>query len=96
MRLVAEYKDIKGNAKNIKQVANLRAKQTHFLKALEVEYSDEIIDLDLKHSKYKMSLRGILMGIKTWGDNPVNLFHAVSNSWKGNRVAFAFIPSHSN
>ena len=30
MRLVAEYKDVKGNARNIKTIANLRAKQAHF------------------------------------------------------------------
>ena len=68
MRLVAEYRDIKGNPNNLKKVANLRAKQAHFLQAIETEYSDEILNLDVMHSKYRMTLRQMIMDIKTWGE----------------------------
>ena len=35
------------------------------------------------------------MDIKTSGDHPANLFHAVNESWKGDRMVFSFSPSHT-
>ena len=96
MRLVAEYKDVKGNINSIKKIANLRAKQTHFLAALENDSSDEILNLDIQHSTLKTSLREMIMEIQTWGETPSNLFHAVNQAWRGDKMIFSFIPSHAN
>ena len=93
MRLVAEYKDVKGNINNIKKIANLRAKQTHFLAALENDNSEEILNLDIQHSTLKTSLREMIMEIQTGGSN---LFHAVNTAWRGDKMIFSFIPSHAN
>lgn len=65
MRLVAEYKDVKGNVNNIKKIANLRIKQSHFLAALYNDNSDDILNLDVQHSTLKTSLREMIMEIKT-------------------------------
>ena len=61
MRLIPEYKDIKGNINTIKKVTNLRAKQARFLKALECESSDGIMYLDVTSSTLNLSLREIII-----------------------------------
>ena len=96
MRLVAEYRDVKGNANNIKKVSNLRAKQTHFAAALQDAPTDDIMNIDVQHSVLKNSLREIIMNIKTWDERKTNLFHGVDKAWRGNKIIFRFIPSHAN
>ena len=56
MHLVAEYRDVKGNINNIKKLAKLRGKQIHFFQKLGSELSEEILSLDVMHSKLKMIL----------------------------------------
>ena len=94
MRLIAEYRDVKGNIHNIKKLANLRGKQAHFCQKLGNELSEDILNLDVMHSKLKMTLREMIMGIQSWDANPSNLFHAVNESWKGDRIVFSFTPYH--
>ena len=53
IRLIAEYRDVKGNIHNIKKLANLRGKQTHFCQKLGNELSEDILNLDVMHSKLK-------------------------------------------
>jgi len=96
MRLVAEYKDVKGNINNIKKVSNLRAKQTHFSAALQDDASDDIMNIDVQHSVLKTSLREIIMGIKTMDERKINLFHGVDKAWRGDKIIFRFIPSNAN
>ena len=96
MRLVAEYREVKGNVTNIRKLANLRAKQSHFVAALDNFMSDDIMNLDVQHSKLKTSLRELIMGVKTWDETPSNLFHAVNTSWRGDKIVFSFIPSHAD
>ena len=50
MRLVPEFKEIKGNLKIVQKVANLRAKQAHFLKAIVNVSSEDILGLDVTTS----------------------------------------------
>ena len=63
MRLIPEYRDIKGNVSNIKKVANIRAKQAHFLKALDNDSTDDIMNLDVTQSTLNLTLREIIMSI---------------------------------
>lgn len=95
MRLIPEYKDIEGNINNIKKVANLKAKKAHFLKALSYETSDIIMDLDITHSTLKLTLRGMVMSIKSWDEKPSTLFHGVNQSWKGSKIKFSYLPTHA-
>ena len=94
MRLIAKYRDVTVNVNNIKKFANLRGIQTHFTKKLGNEMLDDIINLDVVHSKLKMSLREMITGIKLWDTNPLNLFHPVNETWKGDRIVFSFTPFH--
>ena len=64
MRLVAEFKEVKGNLVNIKKLANLRGKQAHFTQKLYPEFSDDILNLDVQHSTMKKTLRELIMGIQ--------------------------------
>ena len=96
MRLIPEYRDIKGNVSNIKKVANIRAKQAHFLKALENDSTDDIMNLDVTHSTLNLTLREMIMSIQSWGDYEANLFHGINQSWKGNKITFSFLPMQSN
>ena len=74
----------------------MSAKQAQFLQAIETENSDEILNMDTKHSMFNMTLREMIMNIKTGGENPVQLFHGVGASWRGESFTFAFIPSNAN
>jgi len=70
MRLIAEYRDIKGNTNNIRKVANLRCKQSNFLQALDSQISEDIICLDSRHSRIDNTLRELIMGIKSRDIHP--------------------------
>ena len=94
MRLVAEYKEVKGNIVNIKKHCNLRAKQAHFTKKLGSVFSEDIMNLDVVHSTLGKSLREMIMQIKTWDAQRANMFHAVNLSWKGDKIVFSFPPSN--
>ena len=95
MRLVPEFKEIKGNLKIVSKVANLRAKQAHFLKAIVNISSEDILSLDAKTSASPKTLRERIMGIKSWTDGTSTLFHAVNESWDGNRVVFTCTPPNA-
>ena len=79
---------------NIKKLANLWGKQMHFCQKLGNELSSDILNLDVVHSKLKISLREMIMSINSWDTNPSNLFRAVNKSWKGDRIVFSFISTH--
>ena len=66
------------------------------MKAIETEDSDEILTMDTQHSSYNMALHEMILHIKTRGDNPVQLFHGVGASRRGELFTFAFFPSHTN
>ena len=96
MRLVPEYNDIKGNHNTVRKVANLRAKQTHFLMAMNHVSSDDIINLDIITSSSDKTLRELIMGISNWGTSEATLFHAVNESWDKSKVIFTFSPSFAD
>ena len=95
MRLVPEYNEIKGNLKIVQKVANLRAKQAHFLRAIVNITSEDILSLDVVTSASPQTLREKIMGVKSWTGDKATLFHAVNESWDGNRVVFTCTPTHA-
>jgi len=76
-------------------LANLRYKQSHFLQALDAHLSDDILCLDNRNTSLDKTLRELMMGIKSWGNQPSNLFHAVNDSWKGDKTVFSFLPTRA-
>ena len=78
MRLVPEFREIKGNQVIVNKVANLRAKQAHFLQAITSVSSDDILSLDVITSGSTKSLRELIMEIKAWTNSSSTLFHTVN------------------
>ena len=95
MRLIPEFREIKGNQLIVQKVANLRAKQAHFLQAITSITSDDIINLDVTTSSSPKTLRQRIMEIKSWSGTESTLFHAVNESWDGNKTVFTFTPPHA-
>ena len=95
MRLVPEFVEIKGNQAIVQKVANLRAKQSHFLQAIVHISSEDIINLDVKTSSSPITLRQRIMEIKSWTGTKSTLFHAVNESWDGNRIVFTCTPPNA-
>ena len=60
-------------------------------------YSEDILNLNLVHFTLNKSLREISVGIKSLGEIPVNLFHAVNESQKRDKMVllFPFCNEHS-
>ena len=95
MRLVPEFVEIKGNQAIVQKVANLRAKQSHFLQAIVHISSEDIINLDVTTSSSPITLRQRIMEIKSWTGTKSTLFHAVNESWDGNRIVFTCTPPNA-
>ena len=65
MRFIADYRDMKDNLNTIKKLTDIRGRKTNFTQKLGSEMSDDILSLDVAHSKYKISLRKMIMGTKS-------------------------------
>ena len=92
MRLVAEYRDVKGNATNITKVVNLRAKQTHFTAALVNADTDDIINLDVQYSILKTSLRELIMNIKH--GVALSLIYSMESIGRGGAIKLSSVLFH--
>lgn len=81
---------MKGNLGNMKKLINLHGKQTYFTQKLGNELSDDILNLDVTHSKLKISSREMIVGIQSCNDTLLNPFHVANKSREGDRVVFCF------
>ena len=96
MRLVAEFREVKGNPANSGKHNRLRVRQSNFLSMIEGCPNDDICDLDWKEPKLKnKSLRDLIMSIKSnVSTTPGTLFHGVGQDWKG-RFVFTYLSNKS-
>ena len=94
MRLISEYRKVKGNPTNSAKHTRLRIRQANFLKMLNGCPGDDIAQLDFKAPKLgNQSLRDMIMAIQSNNDKtPGSLFHSVGMDWKG-RYVFSYIAS---
>ena len=74
---------------------NLRDNQAHISIVLDNKISEIIMNLDIQHSKLDMSLREMILSIKSWDANPSNLFHVVNELWKRDKFFCSVTTSHS-
>ena len=89
MRLVVEFKEVRGNATMIAKHTRLRARQASFTSAIEGTISEDIQMLD--YEKEGMTLRDMIMSIQSRNSQtPGKLFHAVGRDWKG-RFVFNYL-----
>ena len=97
MRLVSEYREVKGNPVNMGKHMRLRVRQANFKAMMMALPNDEIMMLDYKDKELEnKSLREMVMEIKSSNPKtPGNLFHAVGQDWKG-RYTFMFLKSKEN
>ena len=84
MRLVSEFREVKGNSIMMGKHIRLRVRQSSFLGMILGHPSDEIMLLDYIPKRGKRTLRSLIMSIQSQNDKtPGNLFHAVGKDWKG-------------
>ena len=97
MRLVSEYREVKGNTINSRKHTRLRIRQANFVNMLHGCPNDDICQLDWKAKDLKeKSLRDLIMEIQSNNkDTPGPLFHGVGQDWKG-RMVFSFLANKSN
>ena len=97
MRLISEYRDVKGNSTNSKKHTRLRIRQANFAHMLHGCPNDDICQLDWKADNLKhKSLRELIMEIQSnHKDTPGTLFHGVGMDWKG-RIVFSYLSNKSN
>ena len=97
MRLVSEYREVKGNTINSRKHTRLRIRQANFVNMLHGCPNDDICQLDWKANDLKeKSLRDLIMEIQSNNkDTPGPLFHGVGQDWKG-RMVFSFLANKSN
>ena len=63
---------------------------------LDSKNTQNIMNLDLTHSKLNLTLREMIIDIKDIESKKVSFFHAINLSWKGGRVSFSVLPSKAN
>ena len=84
MRLVSEFREVKGNSIMMGKHIRLRVRQSSFLSMIVGQPADEIMLLDFIPKGGKHTLRTRIMGIQSQNpETPGNLFHAVGKDWKG-------------
>ena len=97
MRLVSEYREVKGTILNMGKHMRLRVRQDNFRAMMMAVPNDDIMMLDYQDKELdNKTLREMVMGIKSSNpDTPGNLYHAVGQDWKG-RYTFMFLKSKEN
>ena len=91
MRLVSEFREVKGNIVNMGKHMRLRVRQANFRAMIEGLPNDDIMQLDYAPTKDSKTLREMIMNIEsTEPKTPGKLFHAVGQDWKG-RFTFVFL-----
>ena len=94
MRLVPEFKEVRGNSWMTEKHTRLRTRQASFSSLIEGYYSDDIQMLDYEDEG--LTLREMLMTIQSKNpETPGNLFHAIGRDWKG-RVIFNFLKNKAD
>ena len=89
MRLVSEFREVRGNAIMVGKHSRLRVRQASFISLVEGHPSDDIQMLDYEDEG--ITLRGLIMDIQSRNPNtPGNLFHAVGKDRKG-RIIFNYL-----
>ena len=84
MRLVSEFREVKGNTLMMGKHTRLRIRQSSFLSMITGHPQDEIMLLDFIPKGGERTLRSMVMGIQSLNPStPGNLFHAVGKDWKG-------------
>ena len=96
MRLVSEFREVKGNTVMMGKHTRLRVRQSSFLSMTIGHPADDIMLLDFIPKGQKASLRNLIMGIQSQNvDTPGNLFHAVGKDWKG-RIVLNYLELKKN
>ena len=94
MRLVAEFKEVRGNSTLIGKHTRLRLRQASFISLIEGHPSDDVQLLDYEDEG--TTLRQMVMSIQSRNpQTPGNLFHAVGRDWKG-RFIFNFLKNKAD
>ena len=94
MRLVSEFREVKGNTTMMSKHTRLRVRQASFSALISGHPSDDIQLLDYEDGG--ITLRSLIMGIESRNPStPGNLFHAVGKDWKG-RIIFNFLKNKSD
>ena len=91
MRLISEFREVKGNPTMMGKHMRLRLRQASFMALCKGHPNDDIMLLD--YAVGGKTLRGMIMSIQSTNDlTPGNLFHAIGQDWKG-RYTFNFLKS---
>ena len=94
MRLVSEFREVRGNTVMMGKHARLRVRQASFLSSIEGYPSDDIQMLDYEDNG--VTLRELMMSIQSRNEQtPGNLFHSVGKDWRG-RIIINFLRSKSD
>ena len=94
MRLVSEFREVKGNVQVMGKHTRLRVRQARFNAMIEGYPSDDIQMMDYEDGG--ITLRGLIMSIHSRNpDTPGNLFHAVGKNWKG-RIVFSYLKNKTD
>ena len=89
MRLVSEFREVRGNIVMMGKHTRLRVRQASFLASIEGYPSDDIQMLDYEDEG--ITLRQLIMSIQSMNDKtPGNLFHSVGKDWRG-RIILNFL-----
>ena len=94
MRLISEYRKVKGNPTNSAKHTRLRIRQAGWLQMTKGCPGDDIAQLDFPVSTLdNKSLRDMIMAIQSTNtETPGHLYHSVGLDWKG-RYVFSFLKS---
>lgn len=91
MRLVSEFREVKGNSSMMGKHTRLRVRQASFISLIDGYPSDDIQMLDYEDNG--TTLRKMVMTIQSRNPKtPGNLFHAIGTDWRG-RIIFNFLRS---
>ena len=89
MRLVSEFREVRGNSVMVGKHSRLRVRQASFISLIDGYPSEDIHMLDYEDEG--ITLRGLLMEVQSRNPKtPGNLFHAVGRDRKG-RIIFNFL-----
>ena len=89
MRLVSEFREVRGNSVMVGKHSRLRVRQASFISLIDGYPSEDIQMLDYEDEG--ITLRGLLMEVQSRNPKtPGNLFHAVGRDRKG-RIIFNFL-----
>ena len=97
MRIVLEFRELRGSTVNMGKHMRLRVRQVNFKAMIVTVTNDEIMILDYQDKDLdNKTLKEMAMGIKSLNIyNPGNLYHAIGKDWRG-RYMFISLKSKEN